>query len=397
MAAQIPATVTVIVAAVERLLTEHGPMTEEQLLVGLRHAGIDLGGDPAETLADLLGAGDPPLVVPLADDRHALLPALLDGRVFTHRLSTAETEHGLVAVTPDLEPLSALADTAPYDRLIDGAPLVEILPDLDPDLLTERGMPVDALENAPVFLLPPERLRAVALRVGDLVGFHVTAAGMDITHVADGDVGADTEAALGQRLTAILAGRGDGGPEHLDAAVWTACADDPDLFHGPLPPLGDLLDAAGFACDGEQIAPAGFDFGSWRAGQRITSIQRLHDLDEDEAVAVLVIRRLFEQVADVYDAAVAAQRSGEAPESVLKLAEPGPAGVTDRLPGGRTRDVAEDSVVRATLTFLADPDVAAAVLAEALGAGRDSAAALGLFAETLEPMAPRAARPALRW
>ena len=131
MAAQIPATVTVIVAAVERLLTEHGPMTEEQLLVGLRYAGVDLGGDPAETLADLLGAGDLPLVVPLADDRHALLPALLAGRVFTHRLSTAEIEHGLVAVTPDLAPLSTLADTEPYDRLVDGAPLVEIFPDLE--------------------------------------------------------------------------------------------------------------------------------------------------------------------------------------------------------------------------------------------------------------------------
>jgi hypothetical protein len=39
---------------VERLLTELGAMTEEQLLVGLRNAGVDLGHDPAETLADLL-------------------------------------------------------------------------------------------------------------------------------------------------------------------------------------------------------------------------------------------------------------------------------------------------------------------------------------------------------
>jgi len=39
MAAQIPATVTVILAAAERLLSELGAMTEEQLLVGLRNAG----------------------------------------------------------------------------------------------------------------------------------------------------------------------------------------------------------------------------------------------------------------------------------------------------------------------------------------------------------------------
>jgi tetratricopeptide (TPR) repeat protein len=36
-------------------------------------------------------------------------------------------------------------------------------------------------------------------------------------------------------------------------------------------------------------------------------------------------------------------------------------------------------------------------LAETIGAGDEGAAALGLFAETMEPMAPRAARPALRW
>ena len=98
MAAQIPATVTVILAAAERLLSELGAMTEEQPLVGLRNAGVDLGRDPAETLADLLDADELPLVMSLGDERHALLPALLDGRVFTHRLSASEIEHSLVTV-----------------------------------------------------------------------------------------------------------------------------------------------------------------------------------------------------------------------------------------------------------------------------------------------------------
>jgi hypothetical protein len=56
-----------------------------------------------------------------------------------------------------------------------------------------------------------------------------------------------------------------------------------------------------------------------------------------------------------------------------------------------------DAAVRAVVPMLAEPAVAEAVLAETADAGGEGAAALGLFAETLEPLAPRAARPALRW
>jgi hypothetical protein len=189
--ARLPATVTVILAAVEELLTEHGPMTEEHLLVALHDAGVDLGRDPAETLSGLLDADELPLVMPLSGDRHALLPALLDGRVFTHRLSAAEIEHGLVTVSPDFEPLSMLADNEPYGQLLDGEPLVEIFPDLDG--LADRGMPVNAIQDAPAFLLPPDRLWTLGLRAGDLVGFRVTAAGMDLARVDEGDVEADVD------------------------------------------------------------------------------------------------------------------------------------------------------------------------------------------------------------
>jgi len=102
--------VTAILAAVEELLTEHGPMTEEHLLVALHDAGVDLGRDPVETLNELL----------------------------------------------------------------DGEPLVEIFPDLDG--LADRGMPVNAIQDAPAFLLPPDRLWTLGLRAGDLVGFRTRSA-----------------------------------------------------------------------------------------------------------------------------------------------------------------------------------------------------------------------------
>src|SRR5664280_2586276 len=338
MVAQIPATVTVILAAVKRLLTALGPMTPERLLVALHDAGVELGRDPEETLADLLDSDELPLVMPLIDERHALLPALLDGRVFTHRLSAAEIEEGLVAVSPDLEPLSMLADSEPYQQLLDGAPLAVIFPDLDADLLAERGIPVDTISEAPAFLLPPDRLRALGLRPGGLVGFRLTGAGVDVTCVDEGNAVADAD--VGTRLAAILAGRGDDGPDQLDAVVWTACADDPDLFRTPGRPRRACPQAAEGACEGDQIAPAGFDFDSWRVGKQIESIQLLHDLDDDEALAVLVILSLYGQLADASDAATAAQLYDEAPQTVLEPSEAGPKAVAGRRPSGTDRDVA---------------------------------------------------------
>jgi hypothetical protein len=375
MVAPIPATVTVLLAAVERLLTERGPMTPEQLLVALGDAGVDLGDHPEETLGDLLDADELPLVLPLLDGRHASVPGVLAGRVFTHRLSAAESKYGLVAVTPDLEPLSALAEDERHGHLPDGTRLLTAFPDLDADLFAERGIPIVAFQDEDeALLLPPDHFRVLGLSAGDLVGFRVTAAGISLSGVAEGDV-EDVAASrdVGARLTAVLAQYGDDDALTLDMVIWTACGQDADLFRTPLPPLGDLLAAAGLPHEDGQVGPPGFDFNRWQATRRIESIQRLHDLGDDEALAVFVILNLYRQVAEVYDAAAAADRSGA------------------------DRDATQNTVVQATLRFLADPDVAEAVLVEAVGAGRDGAGALGVFAETLEPLAPRSARPALRW
>jgi hypothetical protein len=109
---------------------------------------------------------------------------------------------------------------------------------------------------------------------------------------------------------------------------------------------------------------------------------------------VVAITRLCEQVAEVFDRA----------QQLTETGRP----LTDMLPEPTDDDAApeppmaasapdERMLVRATLDFLADPAVAQAVLVETIGAGRDGAAALGLFAESLEQQAPRSAHPALRW
>ena len=82
-----PATRLEIVDGIHRVLTAEGSLTEDDLVAALQAEGLDLGGDPLDTVADLLESDEVGLVMPLGDGRHAWLPALLMGRTFTHRVA----------------------------------------------------------------------------------------------------------------------------------------------------------------------------------------------------------------------------------------------------------------------------------------------------------------------
>ena len=119
----------------------------EDDLVGLLDAdGIDLGPDPDVMLADVLDQ-DAELVMQLADERWAWIPALLGGRIFTHRLSAVEAEHDIIVLGPDLAPLSMLTRCETYWRLTDGSPITEVSPFLDGDILAARGVPEIAVDG----------------------------------------------------------------------------------------------------------------------------------------------------------------------------------------------------------------------------------------------------------
>lgn len=356
-------------------------MSEDDLLDVLEAAGVELGSDAEETLGDLLD-DDIELFMPLADGRWAWIPGLLEGRIFTHRLSETEVAHDILRWGPDLAPVSMLTEVETYQRLVDGSPLSEVFRGLHDELLAARGVPAEAVDPAGALLLPSGHLTALGARAGDLVGVRVGATGLEVVAAAEPVAGN-----AGQALAALLDELPDQ-PEALDVATWTLCAGDDSLFREPTAPLGDLLTVNGLACDGDLVARAGFDFAAARTAERLEMIRARYQLHDDEALAVLAAVGLHQQTLDVVEAVLARMDDEDEPD----LAGPTPA------PGAREPASGPDRIAMGdVLALLAEPAVAAAALQEMDLDDQISATALSVFAESVEPMAPRAARPALRW
>lgn len=375
---RIPVTLPDIGVAIREILSDQVVMPREGLVAELRRRGVDLGTEPADALEELLETDEAGVVMPLAGGRVTYLPTLLDGRTFTHRLTAAEVAHGFIEANADLLPLAMLTEESRYQRLRDGSPVTDVLTGFDDDLLRDRGIPDGAIRDA-AWLLAPDVLRGWA--VGDLVGVTVRPDGFELGAATPARPPAD----LAERLTAAIAAEGQDAPTMLDSVVSELCADDPTLFATPLPPLSEMLDEHGFIQDGDQLASPGFDLPGWRAGRQMESLQRLHGVDEDAALAVLVLKRLHE------DASTLLELASDPPDlSGPAVQEPPetPSAIDGAVDG---------DVVQAALGFLADPDVAEAAAAETMGAGRAGAAALGMLAESFDARAPRQARPGLRW
>lgn len=371
--------------AVRNLLADGSALRTDQLLVALATAGVDLGDDPAATLDDALDDEDLGPTVPLADGRWVWLPGLLAGRVFTHRLTAREIAHDLLDITPDLEPVVTLTDHDPFTRLaedpagetLDDPSITEVFAMWDADLLAERGVPAEAVDEDGGLLLPAGYLDRLGLAAGDLVGVRVTETGFAVAPVDETALLPDSAGTVGDALRAVL-DAAEGGPVEIGDAVWTVCADHPALFTGPRLPLHATIEAAELARDGEWLAPAGFDFTEWRSADRLTDLADRYGLDDDEALAVPALVLLYEQAAELVETARAAGQEPDAAGAAAAIAD---------LP-----DMAREAV-----GWLAEPAVAEAVLDETMGTGLEGAPALELFARILEPLAPEAARAALRW
>lgn len=373
-----------VVHAAASVLGARGPLTEDALVSELQTRGIDLGEYPKTTLQDAFDEELAPAMF-LDDGRLTWLPALLDGRMFTHRLTDLEVAHDLLFIVPDLGPAEfLLPDDNP--QLADGTPIRSLFLPYDGDILGERGVRVDDITDQAVLLLPEGHADARKLRPNDLIGVRVTGDGLalEVVDVPDGS------APTAELVTALSTVLDSDEPVELDQVIWTLCADQPHLFRRPARPLTEVLAACGLVQDGDWIARDGFDFAAWQTDRRCELLIRRYDLSKDEALAVLAGVALYEQVCELYDTAALAGDDAAAELTALfgELA-------IGHQPTSETAEAG--ATLKDALVLLDEPIVAAVLLEETTGYDVDQAAQLGLLAEILEPQMPRTTRPALRW
>ena len=355
------------------ILTEHGPLHDDDIERLLRDGGV---ADPDDVLEDALDEIDWP-VRQLVDDRWVWLPALLAGRVFTHRVGADELAHDTLTVTPDLDPITALCEHEQHARFANGSAARVVLAAFDDEPLEQRGIPLEAVDPLGTLLLAPGTLEALGVAEGDLVGVRLTERGLvveRVTAVADSEVGA--------RLAATL---DEDEPVYFDAAVWTVCVEDPAVFTDPLPPLSEIADDYGLVRHGEWLAPDGFDFTRWQFERGCDALAERYDLEPDDAFVLYTLVKLYDQMSLLLMAA--ADEDEPVEDTVTVAAEateaPGLDGFAD--------------LVGELGAELANPLLAELLVAETVGTGCDGAAALGLLAEMLEPKVSRTARVACRW
>lgn len=340
---------------ISRLLREHGPLSIAEVIERLPAGGAP---DPeVKVLNDLefsCPAGE------LIDERWVWLPTLLAGRVFTHRVTAEEVEHDVLTAFPDLDPITTLCEHDDYERLADGTPVSVVMLGFEDELLDERGIPDEVVPEGGVLLLPSGALGALGVTTGDLVGVRLTDEGLVLERVTEAGPGV-TE---GDRLVAAI---GDD-MRFLDMAVWTACVADPAAFTDPVLPLDEIIGERGLARYVDSVGPAGFDVERWRFGLDCERLALRYQVGPEQAVSLRAMIGLYRHMAELLSA----------PED---QEDPTYSGV---------------QVTPEIGALLADPYLAALFRMETLEKD-GSAAALGMFAETLEQQVPRRARVAYRW
>jgi tetratricopeptide (TPR) repeat protein len=337
---------TVAQAVVDAL--HSGPLAEDDVLSRLAAAGMPLS---REDLAELRDREYLPLVWMLSDERLADVRVLLSGKVFTHRLSSTEIEHDLVAVSPDLQPVAMLTD--------------------GPELFEIDGTATDVIVNGPGItageVFPVAAGALTGARPGDLIGLRVGSGGAALDLRIDPG---ETPSSLLEKLRgAVRDDEGEIRPVFLFEAVYQLCADDPALFLWPLAPLGELVEAAGLAMWGDYLAPTGFDVRGWLISGDVDAIQAIYGLSAELARAIVEL--------------------GSEIRATAML--------SDMFPDSQER---QETVAAATATVLAAlhvPDVGSALSVQVLKADAYAAADLASWVDQQRPAAPPRARPTLFW
>ena len=286
---------------IEGILAE-GPVPFDDLVSALLDRGLDLGPEPDERLDDVLatmervdfvqveGGDEAGTHVDWCFDRLALF----DGTTWTVPIS----ELDLASDTLPTEPLGPLLGPLLNDWCtLDGAGTIDL------DIDGRRQAAADSLGVvqrggvAPSGGVAPRG--GVSLPTGWLAAHGARSGGFLLLQLDDGVVGArDTDLATSPSpaLVDALSGSFASPPSpqacrHFTEVLIEIFVLHPELRGSELPPLADLVEAAGLVRDGIFLAQTGFDFERERLRRRVEDVateMRFED-DEAQAYATLVV------------------------------------------------------------------------------------------------------------
>lgn len=247
----------------------------------LATAAAELGRHPEDHLFAVLENSDRVRV--FDDDTIVRLDRLVDGLCLTHRLSPDEIATGSVVATPDL--IAIDLDGADMELATGGAVALEYDFDGDRPHLDESGS----------FVGPPGWLDGFS--AGDLVAFRRAGHTLEMSVVIDLDQGVDEIRLLTHAFAALTDDETGEACEPVEL-VEHILFDQPDCFRRPLPPLGELLVAAGLEIDGSWVGRAGTE---WSApGPRLLGelIQSVAETNQLEPCCVAELERVLSAWAD---------------------------------------------------------------------------------------------------
>lgn len=199
----------------------------------------------------------------------------MHGRVFTHRLTEAEVDSDLVDPQPDLEIVLSLSiDEGDDWELSDGTAVLTVFAGEEPDKL---DVPEQLYDADFLLSLPSGWLREKGFRAGDLLALRYGPAGWDWEK--------PTEAGAPDQVVERFWAVSDSRPILLDAEVWTLVYET-GAFTDPLPPVAEIVAAAGLEQTPSFIGRPGRKYVEYFAGRQARHLTRSHGLSESDARAL---------------------------------------------------------------------------------------------------------------
>ncbi|HEY5979320.1 MAG TPA: SEC-C domain-containing protein [Microlunatus sp.] len=372
--------------AIVEILRELGCLTLDQLIEHAYADGLDLGDDPEDALLDELWDDDRPYH-PLDDGRWAHLPSLLDGRIFTHRLTTDEVEHDVLEVEPDLSLVELLTEFPGGERLAGGG-VVEFGHAGVPRPDDVRVVPDLALAELGSLILPAGTFAGLDRRPGDLVGLRPSADGIEVLAVDDPGSVPDV---VHDYVLALL----DDEPMESSSLTSLVLADVLDAYVDPTPPLSEVVSAWGVTHRDGLFAPPGFDWEDWQPRRVARRLIERYGLSDDEAGAVAVLLAYISSTTLAVDEIK--QRIRATGLEIRQLEQSAVDELLDDV--ARTSlPLPDPAAIAGSLEHLVEPPVVYAIADEALGSDPvRSGTGLVAAAESLLALADRPSRGALHW